>query len=215
MNHGIIIRLYFSPDDPRAAWRLAMFEALTLPCLQRQSCQDFSLWIRCHPAHRERLEAMDPRLRTFSQRTAREDREIGLNALAGDGEELPRFDIQTRLDSDDLVTRHFVARIHKEVERHANSQPLVVSFQPVKFELSSLLCYRMHTRYGPQRCSMFLSLYQPPNCEDYRYIYDFNHRLIWETFPRVVTVPEGYCRLVVHAQNCHTKIESNDTIIGV
>lgn len=209
MIHAIIIRLYFAPDDPRAAWRLACFEALTLPCLQRQTCRDFEVWVRCHPEHRARIEAMDPMLRTFLDASRREDREIGLNALAGDGAALPRFEIQSRMDSDDLVSKHFVARIMKEMGRAAG-EPLVVSFQPYKFDLETRRRFRMATRYHSRRCSMFLSLYQPPGMENYRYIYDFNHRLIWEAFPRVVTVPEGYCDLLIHGGNCHTKIEKND-----
>jgi hypothetical protein len=210
MTHAIIIRLFFAPDDPRAAWRLAWFEAMTWPCLARQTCPEFSVWIRCHPAHQARLEALDPKIHTFVDASRREDREIGLNALAGDGAEVPRVAIQTRLDSDDLVSRHFVARIHKEIEKdQASAQPLVVSFQPYKFDLIRLKRYRMATRYHARRCSMFLSLYQPPGPE-YRYIYDFNHRLIWEAFPRVVTVREGYCDLVIHGRNMHTKIEKRD-----
>jgi hypothetical protein len=226
MEHAIIIRLSFEPGDPRAAWRLAFFEAMALPCLQRQTCRDFEIWIRCHPAHRSRLEALDPRIRTFRDQPRREDAEIGLMALAslaGDGADLPRVDIQTRHDSDDLVSRHYVARIHKEVEK-AEAEPLVVSFQPFKLDLATLRRHRMATRYHAQRCSMFLSLYQPPpgvaknatthpRGEDYRYIYDYNHRLIWEAFPRVATVPEGYCDLVIHGGNCHTRIEAHDEAI--
>ncbi|MDD5643278.1 MAG: glycosyltransferase [Syntrophales bacterium] len=210
-SHAIIIRLFFEPEDPRASWRLAFFEAMALPCLQRQTCPDFEIWIRCHPAHRSRLEALDPRIRTFRDQPRREDAEIGLMALAslaGDGADLPRVDIQTRHDSDDLVSRHYVARIRKEVEKAAPG-PLVVSFQPFKLDLATLRRHRMATRYHERRCSMFLSLYQPDK-SDYRYIYDYNHRLIWAAFSRVATVPEGYCDLVIHGGNCHTKLEPRD-----
>ena len=211
MDHAIIIRLYFEPGDPRAAWRLAFFEAMALPCLQRQTCRDFEIWIRCHPEHRTRLEALDPRIRTFRDQPRREDAEIGLLALAslaGDGADLPRVDIQTRHDSDDLVSRHYVARIRKEIEK-AEPGPLVVSFQPYKLDIATLRRHRMATRYHARRCSMFLSLYQPDKSA-YRFIYDYNHRLIWEAFPRVATVPEGYCDLVIHKGNCHTKLEPRD-----
>jgi hypothetical protein len=214
LTHAIIIRLFFEPEDPRAAWRLAFFEAMALPCLQRQTCGDFEIWIRCHPAHRGRLETMDRRIRTFRDQPRREDAEIGLTALAalaGDGADLPRVDIQTRHDSDDLVSRHYVARIRKEVEK-IDSGPLVVSFQPFKLDLFSLRRHSMATRYHARRCSMFLSLYQPDKA-DYRFIYDYNHRLIWKDFPRAVTVGEGYCDLVVHGRNCHTKIEKTDQLI--
>jgi hypothetical protein len=212
LTHAIIVRLFFEPEDPRAAWRLAFFENMALPCLQRQTCPDFEIWIRCHPAHRTRLEAMDRRIHTFRAQPRREFMESGLTALAslaGDGVDLPQVDIQTRHDSDDLVSRHYVARIRKEVERKAAGDSLVVSFQPFKLALPSHQRYRMSIRYGPRRTSMFLSLYQLPG-ENYRYIYEFNHRLIWESFPRVVTVPEGYCDLVIHGGNVHTKLGVKD-----
>jgi len=160
---------------------------------------------------------MDRRIRTFRDQPRREDAEIGLMslaALAGDGADLPRVDIQTRHDSDDLVSRHYVARIRKEVHRleACATRPMVVSFQPFKLDLATLRRYRMATRYHARRCSMFLSLYQPDKM-DYHYIYDYNHRLIWKAFPQVATVPEGYCDLVVHGGNCHTRIDPHDTVM--
>ena len=212
LTHAIIIRLYFEPEDPRAAWRLAFFEAMALPCLQRQSCPDFSLWINCHPAHQARLEAMDPRIRTFQDQRRHEDTRIGLNIPAPDGQELPRVDIQTRHDSDDLVSRHYVSRIRKEILARPEA-PLIISFQPYKLDLATLQRYRMGKRYHPKSCSMFSSLYQPPAWEPYMHIYDYNHLHLWEAGPKVMTVREGYCDLVIHGGNVVTTIQPGRDIL--
>jgi len=208
LTHAIIIRLYFAPDDPRAAWRLDFFEQQVLPCLARQTCPDFAIWISCHPAHQERLQALDPRIRTYQDGAQAEDQVIGLIALAPGKGALPQVAIQTRHDSDDLLSKHYVARIRKEIAKRPDKS-LLVSFQPYKLDLASGQRYRLATRYHRQQPSMFLSLYQPDQ-KNYRYIYECNHRRLWQICPRVVTVPEGYCDLVVHGGNCHTKIGERD-----
>lgn len=219
MDHAIIIRLHYQPGDPKFPWRLAFFQSMCLPRLLRQTDPDFEIWVRCHPAHTELVAALHPRIRPF-QGSAEEDYYV-IPAAARQPEGpghypealhpvIPRFHIQTRLDSDDLVSRHFVARIKKEVAA-SPAEPLLVSFQPYKLDLWSLTRYRMKRRYHANLTSMFLALYQPNiEGENYRQIYDFNHCTIWKDFPRVVTVREGYCDLVIHGENSVTKIMRGD-----
>ena len=118
------------------------------------------------------------------------------------------YDLQTRLDCDDMIGRDYVKRLRLEVSRSPKS-PMVVSFQPHRRELWTGSRYRMALRYHRRRCSMFLSLWQP-DIANRRYIYEFKHGQIWRAFPRVVTVPEGYCDMVIHGRNRNNSILKAD-----
>jgi hypothetical protein len=208
MKHAVIIRLHYEPESPYWPWRRAFFEATVLPRLLAQTDRDFDIWVRCHRAHREIVQAMHPKIRThctdtpfFTATHEWEPNEDGTLGQPPATPELPYYAIQTRLDSDDWVEPGYIARVKKEVRRHAAGGPLVVSFQPWKFDLWSLKKYRIgKDRYHEKSPSQFLSLYQP-DTENWRDVCAFNHRRIWRHFPQVVMVPEGYCYLMVHGQN--------------
>lgn len=213
LSHNIIIRMAYKPDDPRFAWRLAYFQAMCLPRLLRQTDQGFEIWVRCHPEHNAVVGGLHPKVHPF-QGWGVEDGYMGFPENGDPANHvLPRSHIQTRMDCDDLVSKHFVARIHKEVAKQADT-PLLVSFQPWKLDLYTLTRYSMSRRYHEQCTSMFLSLYQPDiSGSRYWRIYDYNHSRIWQELGepvKVVTVREGYCDLVVHGDNRLTTIGKGD-----
>ena len=174
---------------------MAFYEAVTLSRLLRQTDQNFDIWVRCNPAHNDIVAALHPKVHPVQ------------------GWEVPRAHIQTRVDCDDLVSADFVARIHQEVAKSPD-KPLLVSFQPWKLDLYTLTRYRMVQRYDSQHTSMFLSLYQPMiDGEKYWRIMDYVHGHIWRELGEpveVVTIPEGYCDMVIHDKNKLTVISKGD-----
>lgn len=209
LRHAVVIRLHYQPGDPLFAWRLAFFRSMVLPRLAAQTCQDFEIWVVCHPDHVREIESLG------------NVHAIGLSdfcvAEAWRGvewkdswelpEALPRFDIQTALDSDDLVSLDYIARIQEEVAKRLG-QPLILSFQPYKLDLLTLCRYVMWERYCETQCSMFWTLYTPPG-EEYRSVLEFDHSFAWKWCPNVVTIPEGYCDMTIHGTNMETGLEPN------
>jgi hypothetical protein len=215
MKMGIIIRLHYQPDDPRWPWRLAFFQSMCLPLLLRQKDSDFEIWVRCHPEHEEALRALHPRVNAFQGYQEAED--YFFAETAQEGKRCPRFHIQVRIDADDLAMPGFTAKIRETIQAQAQGEPMVVHFQPQKLDLWRMRVYAIGNpkhRYHRKSVSQFMALYQPSLKEDYRRIYEFNHRHIWETFPRVVTIQEGYCYLVVHGeQTKHTRVVKEDKLL--
>ena len=206
LRHAVVVRLHYQPDDPKFDWRLAFFRAMVLPRLISQRGllrhgEDFEIWVVCHPQHVQKIEALGnvhvvglPDFSTLGMWTGQ--------ALA---DALPRFDIQTALDSDDLVSLDYIARIQEEVGKSLE-RTLIVSFQPYKVNLLDLRRYVIWERYYEQQCSMFWTLYTPPG-EEYRSVLEFDHSFAWKWCPNVVTIPEGYCDMAIHGTNLETGLE--------
>lgn len=120
---------------------------------------------------------------------------------------MPRFEIQTGMDSDDLVSPNYIARIKEEVEKSLNKS-LVVSFQPYKLDMLTMKRYKMVERYYSQKCSPFITLYQPDG-ERYENILNLNHTYISGWCSNVVTIPEGYADMLIHGTNWATHLNPN------
>jgi len=193
MRHGIIIRFRYEREDPRFRWRLSLFEAMVAPRFEKQTNQDFELWILCKAHHEEIFKAR------------------GYHT-APTLEALPRFDIQTRHDNDDFVSQEYVKIIQDEVEKRKNSS-FLISFVPVKLDLWTLKRYECG-HYGPERPSMFLSLYIPPQVEEYESIFKLRHGEMWKLYPTVVTIPRGECELVCHGDNMDSQIRPTDRMLA-
>lgn len=202
LRHAVIVRLHYQPGDLRFGWRLAFFRSMVLPRLASQTCQDFEIWVICHPHHVqeiENLENLQARgLSDFPGLSGWKDSQ----ELA---EALPRFDIQTALDSDDLVSLDYIARIQEEVGKRLG-RTLVLSFQPYKLNLLDLRRYKMWERYHERQCSMFWTLYIPAG-QEYRSVIEFDHSFAWKWCSNVVTIPEGYCDMTIHGANMETGLE--------
>ena len=207
LRHAVIIRMHYQPGDPKFAWRLAFFRSMVLPRLLTQTCQDFEIWVVCHPEHVHEVETLGNvhvvGLPGFSS--------LGMWTSQDLGDALPRFDLQTALDSDDLVTLNYIDRIREEVGQRLG-QKLIVSFQPYKLYLPEVRRYVMWERYYEQQCSMFWTLYTPPG-EEYRSVLEFDHSFAWKWCPNVVTIPEGYCDMVIHGGNMETGLEPHRGVV--
>lgn len=216
LSHAVMIRLHYQPGDADFEWRLAFFRSMVFPRLLHQTDQNFEIWVWCHPEHSQRIAEVSGRIRIWetvqfsrvSKRGVLDPKEL-LNVK---GEELPRFDIQSRLDSDDFISSEYIAKVKKEVSRFVGKASVIISFQPYKLCLWKLTRYKMRTRYHASQCSMFFSLYQPRSAV-YHNVWGVSHIRAYQIVNNVVTVSEGYCDLVVHGINVQTDIAKTDVAL--
>lgn len=110
------------PEPLSQAWfdgRFDLFERYCLPSVQRQTWADFRWYIYVDAAVEtwvsDRLRAYDPRI------------EIRTEDYHCPPADLTGRVVSTRLDSDDAIAPHVMARIHAEAEA-ASSTPLLVDF---------------------------------------------------------------------------------------
>ena len=208
LRHAVVIRLHYSPDDPRFSWRLAFFKVMVLPRLLNQTNQDFEIWIVCHPEHVNLIKELDGKINVCSIPIFPSPEEARLHGFKTDiPPDLPQFDIQTAFDSDDLVSLNYIARIKEEIAKRPD-KTLLVTFQPYKMDLLTLKRYKMCERYDDGKCSMFFSLYQPDK-SDYQHILSFDHSFIGHWCNNIICVPEGYCDMVIHGSNWMTHLQPN------
>lgn len=210
LSHAVITRMHYPPESPVFPWRLAFYRTMVLPRLLNQTDKNFEVWVVCHPEHMAAVEELGSGIHVcglpafpapfFDGRM----KELDAKEL----EVLPQFDIQTSLDSDDLVSLDYIARIKEEVAKRPD-RLLALSFQPWKLDLLTLKRYKMSERYGTHQGSMFYSLYQPDK-SDYQSIMSINHIYLGVFFTDVVIVAEeGYCDFVIHGANWFTGLTPN------
>jgi hypothetical protein len=210
-KHAIVIRLDY-PDCEAFEWRSAFFRSVVLPRLLRQTDQKFDIVIRCNPIHKERIEVLSDKISTFHHDSPTKYG-TGLGHIKTGSNSIPAFDfkldypIQTRIDSDDLVSFDFVEKIHKEFE--GKKEDTLLHFQPMKFDLYGLKTYHVGIKSSVEHMSPFISLYQPNEIK--YFIYQFGHTKIGKHFKNVVFIDEGYCWLTVHHNNASTTIRGVDT----
>lgn len=210
-SHVVLIRFHYPENDPKFSWRFAYFQSMVLPRLLNQTRQDFDIAIRCYDWHKELFEKLHPKIKTFSiegesEKYTHKGKKyfydfVPWRKVQG----LEMYDIQTGIDSDDLVREDFIERIYQEVEKHGDKSSLHISFQPYLFDTKTLVTYTMGIKYSPTSGSAFLSLYQP-NKENYVFIHNFSHLMLWRSASKSITIPEGYCWASCHNHNESTAV---------
>jgi hypothetical protein len=212
MTHAIILRMHYEKDDPRFAWRLAYFRAMCLPRILAQTSQNFDIWVRCNPWHTDEIKALHPRINAFQVRN--EVVKYKENGRAryfhdfvpwSDVVGMPQHDIQSGLDTDDLIAENYIEKVENEVEKHMSLNPgvpLHLSFQPQTFNTKTL-AIRPMKRYLPHvRGSAFFSIYQPDkSLGKYKFAYEISHISLGKVFPYSFVIPSGYCWASIHDLN--------------
>lgn len=207
MRHAIIIRLKYN-DCEEFEWRLSFFHALCLRSLLRQKDQNFDILVLCNPEHSERIKSLSHKIKVFHHDVP----------IAGDpdyrrkGEKnsvMPfkydlDYEIQTRIDSDDIVSKGFTDIIRKSFKRN----PKLLCFKPMRFHLDTLKKYYTYDNY---KRSMFLSVYNPDKDS---FIYEVGHcswqHKIKEMGGQIEIIKFGYCYQVIHDFNASTGIRPKD-----
>jgi len=227
-THAVIIRFHYKKDDPRFDWRFAYFKSMVLPKLLAQDNKDFDIAIWCESHHKDLFRGLSNRIVTFDIRKSAkghirpEDKDKakeygGLYFIDfthwEDVLRLKKYDIQTGIDSDDLILRHdFIDRVEEECSKAQSS--LHLSFQPYAFKVSSLKTYSYALRYGTTKGSPIFSLYQPDK-DRYYFAYEDSHLKMGNYADESRVVPEGYCAFSVHDINESTSIPEGSTQITI
>lgn len=204
-SHVLITRFHYADNDPRFEWRFAFYKAMVLPRILRQEDQDFDIAIRCNRFHAARFEELSPRIMTFQtgDDTAHYKRNgmkryfhdfVPWEAVSG----LPKYDIQSGLDSDDLIGPDYI-RIINETFRH-ETEATHLCFQPELFRLQTLRIEPMR-EYSRERGSAFRSLYQPDKGDGYKFIDGVSHMILGRYANKTVVIPKGHCFAVAHHFN--------------
>jgi hypothetical protein len=199
--------MHYQEGDPRFDWRLAYFRAMVWPLIQNQTRKDFDVAIRCNEWQEPILKRINPSIITFhtKKQLARYRLYNGKRYFYDfckwkDVVGLPQYDIQSGLDSDDLIRRDYIERVREEIDKATPGESLHVSFQPMLFNSKTFEQRSMTTRYGSKKGSAFLTLYQP-NKRNYKFIYEESHLTIGGNAQRSIIIPEGYCWATAHGIN--------------
>jgi len=227
-SHAVIIRFHYPKDNPKFEWRFSYFRSMVLPRLLSQDNQNFVIAIWCEDWHRKRFEGLSDRIVTFDIKTSAkgfirpEDRDRskehgGLYFIDftywKDVVGLDEYDIQTGIDSDDLIIRNdFIDRIEIECSRAPGS--LHISFQPYVFETRTLRTYDYPIKYSPTKGSPFFSLYQPDK-DNYRFAFEDSHLKMGNFADESILIKEGYCAFSAHDFNESSTVPEGSTQVMI
>lgn len=210
MTHGVIIRFHYDRGDQRFGFRVAYFRAMVLPKLLAQTEQNFEIAIRCNPCHEKILKSLSKKITTFRVRGEAENfRMISTKKYFVDFApwhqiiDMKKYDIQSGLDSDDLVAENYIETIQKIVKERANGKSLHISFQPEVFNAQTLKTYPIGSTYTAERGSAFFSIYQPDK-QHYKFAYEKSHLFIGKDMEKSIIIPRGFCWASVHGHNYST-----------
>lgn len=210
MTHGVIIRFHYEKGDPRFGFRLAYFKAMVLPRLLAQTNQNFQIAIRCNPCHEKILKNLSEKITTFRVRNEAERfRMIKTKKYFVDFAPwhqvlgMAKYDIQSGLDSDDLVSENYIETIQRIVMEHPANKSLHISFQPEIFNSETLKTYPIGSTYTEKRGSAFFSIYQPDK-NHYKFAYEKSHLFIGKDMDKSIIMPKGFCWATVHGNNYST-----------
>jgi hypothetical protein len=223
VTHAVVVRFDYPDSYPRdkLEWRFSYFRSMVLPRLLSQRNQRFVIAIRTAGEFAQRFQQLSERIVTFAVKPGFENWvPPGYNPgefvekrkryfvdfvpwEAVDG--LEQYDIQTSVDSDDLILRNdFIDRIEKECWRAPN-ESAHVQFQPCFFDVQSLAFYECPRRYSSENGSPVYSLYQP-NKGDFVYVGQESHLRIATMMRRAVVVELGYVAMSTHSSNASTHL---------
>ncbi len=215
---GIITRFHYAENDPRFLWRFNYFQNTVLPRILKQDTKGFDLCIRCEPHHDDLFLSLENMcynegvpLKVFKVKNERARyRQINKKkyfldfVLWKDVIGLPTYDLQSGLDSDDLIGPEYMTKVFDTVYSYKD-QSLHLSFQPKILDIKTQRERSIRVKYHPKKGSAFLSLYQPDKT-NYKFIYECSHLTMWRNAKTSLTLPVGYCWASVHGYNESTGV---------
>jgi len=106
--------------------------------------------------------------------------------------------IQTRHDMDDYMSDTYIDKIQQlYVENIDILKSFLIQAQPVRVDYKSKEEFKMGN-YTDKKNSMFLSICQK---EVKHHIFERNHGRMYEVESKVITLPEGYTKWIIHGNN--------------
>ena len=215
-SHVVIVRCHYKENDQRFEWRLEYFKNEVLPRLLAQTNQNFDIAIYCNKAHAELFKELSDKIITFQAKKSNTVYRTTVNKRTYYSDFMPwsnvvgleKYDIQTGLDSDDLVTAGYIERIQHEVRKRDVNKSLHITFQPDLLEWSTQKRFPITTHYSvPSRGSAFFSIYQPKK-DKYIFAYEYSHLTIGENFKESIMITGKYCSMTIHGRNESTDSEA-------
>jgi hypothetical protein len=197
MKHLIIIRLNYV-DDLKFEKRMIIMDKTCVKSLTSQKNKNFIIGIICkNEKHFDIVSdkfkgievcRIDEKLIDFCKRN--------------------NYQIQTRLDSDDIINDDYIDII-QNISKEC-SKPILIQTQPYKYCIDLNKTYKMAYRYNDKITSMFLTLVQ----EDIKYtVMDRKHNEMSQIVSNVISTKEGICKLVIHGDNTITGVSKYDILI--
>lgn len=208
-SHAAIVRFHYDQEDPRVAWRFSYFRDQVLPRLLAQTAGCFDIAVRCNAWAAPMFEALSPRIRTFTVRNERVlykgagKRYFYDFARWDEVEGLGQYDIQSGIDSDDLLAPDYMELTLEAIAAHVREhgrRSLHISFQPALLDVATGKERPIGQTYGPTMGSAFFSIFQPRK-DQYRFAYEISHLKLYTLFDRSITLPAGHCWASVHQHN--------------
>ena len=167
MSIAFIIRLWHN-EPVRMKWRLDYFERKVLPRIKGQHTDEaFDICVLCPPETHDKMRSLGikpftldtPGFTYHPQGNFRYDQTIGLN----------RYDVQLRIDSDDLISADYLQTV-------LDTPTDYVSFQPQLYLLKSKEIKDMRHQYREDQPSAFLAVKDYPECIYHKVFLRFNNR---------------------------------------
>ena len=211
-RHAVITRMLYKEDDPQFEERLAIYRAFSLPRLKLQTVQDFDIIVLCNKKHSGVFKKLGLKV-AFYKDGFLGHRPRGLyNSFTPfeNIEGMDMYDIQTSIDSDDLVAENYIWRIRKAIEIEGYDKSLHIHFQEELYNPHTLERKSMKIKYGvpPKNWgSAFYSLYQPDK-KNYIFAGQETHLHISQHFEKSILIGEGYCWAMIHGSNDSTTMDS-------
>lgn len=202
MNHIVVTRLLYKEGFEE---RFELFQKTLLPSLEKQKNQNFDIGVLCAPEHKKRVEGLG--LIAFHRKDGsygkKRGKYWGSRAKWDDITLEKKYDIQSNIDSDDMVSEDYI----DIVQKHCKGDKIIhVHFHPVLYEWKTGRIKNMNKRHGPHRGSAFYSLYQP-NKENYIYIGQNSHRNMPKYADKSILI-KGHSWVVIHDNNDSSSMRS-------
>ena len=179
--------------------RFELYKETALFSLRNQKSKNFDIGIKCNPKHADIIKKEFPNIITFYQEGFGKRNKDGYYTDFVPWEKirgLEKYDIQTSLDSDDMVSEDFIKIIEDNIKEKKHS--VHIHFQPVLIDNVTNEIVRMKTRYSSKKGSAFYSLYQP---EDYIFIGHDSHLKMPQYAKETILIDEGEVLIVIHDKN--------------
>lgn len=207
---AFVIRFCYARSYPAEAreFRFRWFRDEVLPRILAQRYQGFDIWLWAMPEHRREIEAWSPRIRTFGLR--RPMAQLETSYPWHHVVRLPRYPIQVRVDSDDLVSPDFLSRGIEELAKMSGRRA-IAWYQPEKVAVSTGAVYTCRPDYGNGSYSnlavpAFLLYRQRPRDHDYSWVYARGHIRLGKIADEVRGIEAGYCWAACHGHNDSTGV---------
>jgi len=199
MTHVVVTRLLYK-EEKDFKERLDLYKETALDCLKKQTVRNFDIAIHCNPDHAEYVRELD--FIPFFMK----DRSLGYRqgpywtayTSWSNIEGLEKYDIQTNLDSDDIITNDYIVKIQEIMK---GDESIHLHFQPKLRNHHTKEVKESWIQYGSTKGSMFYSLYQPSK-ENYVFIGHDTHADMWKYVDKTIFINDKtYCWLNIHGKN--------------